>query len=59
MKERLLESVKNNEGQMIQLLADLVKIPSVSGNEKELAKFIDQYCKNLGFESKIDRHGNV
>ena len=48
MKERLLESVKNNEGQMIQLLADLVKIPSVSGNEKELAKFIDQYCKNLG-----------
>ena len=30
MKERLLESVKNNEGQMIQLLADLVKIPSVS-----------------------------
>ena len=59
MKERLLESVKNNEGQMIQLLADLVKIPSVSGNEKELAKFIDQYCKNLGFESEIDRHGNV
>ena len=59
MKDRLLESVRCNENQMIQLLADLVKIPSVSGNEKELAKFIDQYCKNLGFESEIDRHGNV
>ena len=38
MKERLLESVKKNEGQMIQLLADLVKIPSVSGNEKRISK---------------------
>lgn len=59
MKEKLLTCVKANEEQMIQLLSDMVKIPSVSGNESELANFVNEYCKKLGFESEIDRHGNV
>ena len=59
MKDRLLASVKKNEEQMIKLLADMVKIPSVSGDERKLAEFVDGYCKALGFESQIDRHGNV
>ena len=32
MKEKLLDCVKANEEQMIQLLSDMVKIPSVSGD---------------------------
>ena len=59
MKEKLLDCVKANEEQMIQLLSDMVKIPSVSGEEEKLAEFVNDYCKKLGFESEIDRHGNV
>ena len=59
MKEKLLACVKANEEEMIQLLSDMVKIPSVSGEEKELAEFVNDYCRKLGFHSEIDRHGNV
>ena len=59
MKEKLLACVEQNREQMVQLLADMVKIPSVSGDEKKLAEFVDGSCRSLGFESEIDRHGNV
>lgn len=59
MKDKILERVKANEQELFTLLADMVKIPSVSGNEAALAKFIDGYCRKLGFDSTIDRHGNV
>ena len=59
MYQKMLDIVKSYEDQMITLLADMVKIPSVSGDEAKLAEFICGYCDSLGFESSIDRHGNV
>ena len=59
MYQKLLDIVKSHEDEMIKLLADMVKIPSVSGNEAELAAFVCDYCNKLGFDSSIDRHGNV
>lgn len=58
MKTEVLKNVVANKEKMIQLVSDLVKIPSVSGNEAELAKFLMDYCTKLGFECEIDRHGN-
>ena len=59
MQEKILNQLKANEKEMFSLLSQMVKIPSVSGNEAELAKFINDYCLKLGFDSKIDSHGNV
>lgn len=58
MKTEVLKHVEANKEKMIRLVSDLVKIPSVSGNEAELAKFLVDYCTRLGFECEIDRHGN-
>lgn len=59
MQEKILKQLKANEQEMFSLLTRMVKIPSVSGNEAELAKFINDYCLKLGFDSKIDSHGNL
>lgn len=59
MKEKILERLKANEQEMFTLLSNMVKIPSVSGNEAELAKYLNDYCLKLGFDSSIDRHGNL
>lgn len=58
MKEKVLSCVDANRDRMIQLVSDMVKIPSVSGNEAELAKYLMKYCTDLGFECETDRHGN-
>ena len=47
MKTEVLKNVDANKEKMIQLVSDLVKIPSVSGNEAELAKFLMDYCTKL------------
>ncbi|TWH46194.1 M20 family metallopeptidase [Sporomusa sp. KB1] len=44
---------------VIALLAELIKTPSISRNETELAKKLMLLCKNVGFEAYIDRHGNM
>lgn len=59
MNSRILERVAANEEKMVTLLSNMVKIPSVSGEESALAQFINQYCNQMGLESRIDRHGNV
>ena len=58
MNEKVLSCVDANRDQMIRLVSDMVKIPSVSGNEAELAQYLMKYCTELGFECEIDRHGN-
>lgn len=58
MREKVLSCVDANRGRMLQLLSDMVKIPSVSGNEAELAQYLMNYCSDLGFACEIDRHGN-
>jgi len=59
VKEKILEQINANEKEMFELLASMVKIPSVSGDEAQLARYVNEYCLKLGFDSKIDRHGNV
>ncbi len=59
MKQKILERLKANEQEMFTLLSNMVKIPSVSGNEAELAKYVNDYCLKQGFDSSIDRHGNL
>lgn len=59
MKEKILEKVAQNHDRMVTLVSELVKIPSVSGDEAALAQYIEQYCAALGFETEIDRHGNL
>ena len=41
------------------LIQQLVEIPSVSGNEGEVAQFIRQYMDDRGFQTRIDEVGNV
>ena len=42
---------------LVKLFLDLVKIPSPSGNELEVAKYIQKYLKNIGIESYTDNAG--
>ena len=57
MKHLILDKIQPEE--TIQLLQDYIKIPSVSGQEAELAKVIQNTCQEIGMVSEIDRHGNV
>lgn len=59
MKQKILERLKANEQEMFTLLSNMVKIPSVSGDEAKLAKYINDYCLKQDFDSSIDRHGNL
>ncbi|MBA7527010.1 N-formyl-4-amino-5-aminomethyl-2-methylpyrimidine deformylase [subsurface metagenome] len=56
-KQVILSYIDKNE--TINLLQEYIKIPSVSGEEEELAKAIQKTCRGIGMESIIDRHGNV
>ncbi|RUL48810.1 YgeY family selenium metabolism-linked hydrolase [Lysinibacillus antri] len=53
-----LNEVRQQE--VIELCKNLVKIPSLSGQEKEVAAYIEMFAKDNGFdESNIDSLGNV
>ena len=41
------------------LLKELIKIPSISKTEGQLAKKIQQECQKMGMKASIDRHGNM
>ena len=43
----------------IQLLHDIVSIPSVTGREQELASFLLDFFSDVGINSWIDKAGNV
>ncbi len=58
MREQVLKRIEEEQERMIKLVSDMVKIPSDSGNEAELAAFLMNYCTGLGFECETDRHGN-
>lgn len=57
MHEAILEKI--DEKEITVLLQELVKIPSISGDEAELANFIANLCNNMKLETTIDSHGNV
>ena len=42
---------------LVKLFLDLVKIPSPSGNELEVAKYIQKYLNDIGIESYTDNAG--
>lgn len=48
------------EGGLVQLVGDMIRIPSVTGSEKELALFLQQTMQELGYdEAWVDGTGNV
>ncbi len=57
IKEAILKHIDPVE--IINLLQEYIKIPSISGKEELFAKAIQKTCKRIGMESQIDRHGNV
>lgn len=48
-----------NREEIVKMLSDFVKTPSVSGKEAEFADKVANICENIGLDTKIDRHGNV
>lgn len=45
--------------ELINLFCDLVKIPSPSGNEQNISKYIQNYLKQFGIDSYIDSTGKL
>lgn len=50
MKEKINQWLINNETKAINFLQDLLRIPSVTGNEKPIQEFIAAYLDDLGLE---------
>lgn len=48
-----------NDNEALQLLEDLIAIPSVSKNERDAVEFLTGRMSQLGFESHIDEAGNA
>lgn len=53
----ILNNVKRDE--VLQLLREYIRTPSVSGSEGVLAEKILNKLNEIGLDAKIDRHGNV
>lgn len=48
-----------NKKRLIDTFLQLVKIPSSSGNEAEIRKFLKVQIENIGFATKVDNEGNL
>ncbi|MCR4443032.1 MAG: M20/M25/M40 family metallo-hydrolase [Peptococcaceae bacterium] len=57
LEDRILGAINTHE--IIELLSDFVKIPSISGEEARLAAYEADICSKIGLDTKIDSHGNV
>lgn len=42
-----------NAQEASQILSDFIKIPSISGNEKKAAKFLEKICKDKGLSIRV------
>jgi acetylornithine deacetylase len=49
----LHETIAARTGEMIELLGDLVAIPSVSGQEKALVEYVREYARRQGLECDL------
>ena len=56
-KEAILNCINSEE--TIDLLKKYLQIPSISGEESDFAKAIQETCRGIGMKSQIDKHGNV
>ena len=50
---------KINEDSVVELLRQYLRIPSVSGDERQLAEAVCGTCRSIGMDAHIDRHGNA
>jgi acetylornithine deacetylase/succinyl-diaminopimelate desuccinylase-like protein len=57
MKEMTLDLIKTEP--LIELTRDLVRIPSLSGEEATIAGFLRERLDKIGFSTRIDDHGNL
>lgn len=59
-RNKIFETVKTYERDMIKFLRDLIKIPGESANEGEVAKRIESEMKHLNYDNVyIDDMGNI
>ncbi|MHA2344100.1 MAG: M20 family metallopeptidase, partial [Candidatus Hodarchaeales archaeon] len=49
----VLQWIEENEDKLIQLTQELVKIPSITGDEKKVQLFLQNKIKALGIESEL------
>ena len=60
MRKRLKMIAEESIGDVVALASDLIRIPSISGDEKEVADFTVRKMRQLGFdEIRVDAAGNV
>jgi len=57
IKKVLLRHVNENEEGIIRFAQDLVRTPSVTGEELEVAKIIKEKVEELGIKAKLISHG--
>jgi acetylornithine deacetylase len=53
LEERVLENVEENRKNIIDLLAKMVKIPSITGEEGEAQEFVKKCLTDLGLEVDV------
>jgi succinyl-diaminopimelate desuccinylase len=60
MNKNLLHAVHEKESEIIALCQQLIRIPSMSGEEKNIAEFVRREMQRLGYDRAwIDGAGNV
>jgi putative selenium metabolism hydrolase len=59
MENRIFDSIELNREAIVRLLQEMVRIPSPTFHEEELAHFIERQLKMLGMKTWIDPLGDV
>ena len=49
-REKLLQTIEQNRDKAIQLLRTMISIPSVTGDEAAIQKYLARYMKDIGLE---------
>jgi len=57
VNEKILDSIDTKR--LIDLTVDLVRIPSLSGEEAAIADFLKEKLDKIGFSARLDDHGNL
>jgi len=53
MEEKILAKVEEKENEIIELLKNVIQIPSLTGEEGEAQEFLAKYLKNLGMQVSV------
>lgn len=53
LKKQVLESIDNNKEEIINFLQDMIKIPSVTGEEGEVQRYISTKMKDMGLDVDV------